>query len=131
MFSFLSFFQENPNAVLEDLEKPGVDEEPERVQLRYEDAYHYRRIFAPLVSAEAEYDKREKESQTQSVGHVRWDIGLNKKPQAYFMLPKFSEGSKHLHFCHSSHLLRFIKLAVLNLCIKLKNVLLVLAHSSS
>uniref|UniRef100_A0A915AFQ8 DNA helicase n=1 Tax=Parascaris univalens TaxID=6257 RepID=A0A915AFQ8_PARUN len=89
-------WKENPNAVLEDLEKPGVDEEPERVQLRYEDAYHYRRIFAPLVSAEAEYDKREKESQTQSVGHVRWDIGLNKKPQAYFMLPKFSEGSMKL-----------------------------------
>ncbi|VDM24474.1 unnamed protein product [Toxocara canis] len=89
-------WKENPSAVLEDLEKPGVDEEPERVQLRYEDAYHYRRIFAPLVSAEAEYDKREKESQTQSVGHVRWDVGLNRKPQAYFMLPKFSEGSMKL-----------------------------------
>ncbi|VDK45025.1 unnamed protein product [Anisakis simplex] len=89
-------WKENPNAVLEDLEKPGVDEEPERVQLRYEDAYHYRRIFAPLVSAEAEYDRREKESQTQNVGHVRWDVGLNKKPQAYFMLPKFSEGSMKL-----------------------------------
>ncbi|MFH4979451.1 hypothetical protein AB6A40_006160, partial [Gnathostoma spinigerum] len=62
-------WKENPQAVLDDLEKPGVDEEPERVQLRYEDAYHYRRIFAPLVAAEAEYDRRDKEAQTQSVGH--------------------------------------------------------------
>lgn len=78
---------------MEDLEKPGMDEEPVQVQLRYEDAYQYCRIFSPLVHAEAEYDRKAKESQTQSVGHVRWDIGLNKKLQAFFHLPKFSEGS--------------------------------------
>ena len=31
----LVFCQENPEAVLEDLEKPGVDEEPSTVLLRY------------------------------------------------------------------------------------------------
>lgn len=88
-----SIFQEDPKAVFEDLERPGMDEEPEHVQLKYEDAYQYKRVFEPLVKAEADYDRREKESQTQSVGHVRWDIGLNRKPQAFFQLPKFSEGS--------------------------------------
>lgn len=29
----------NPDACLEDLEKPGVDDEPQSVALKYEDAY--------------------------------------------------------------------------------------------
>ena len=29
----------NPDATLEDLEKPGVDDEPQTVALKYEDAY--------------------------------------------------------------------------------------------
>jgi regulator of nonsense transcripts 1 len=29
----------NPEATLEDLEKPGVDDEPQPVALKYEDAY--------------------------------------------------------------------------------------------
>lgn len=29
----------NPDATLEDLEKPGVDDEPQPVALKYEDAY--------------------------------------------------------------------------------------------
>ena len=56
--------QENPEAMLEDLEKPGVDEEPQQVLLRYEDAYQYQNIFGPLVKLEADYDKKLKESQT-------------------------------------------------------------------
>lgn len=55
--------QENPTATLEDLEKPGVDEEPQHVLLRYEDAYQYQNIFGPLVKLEADYDKKLKESQ--------------------------------------------------------------------
>jgi regulator of nonsense transcripts 1 len=31
----------NPEAVVEDLQKPGVDDEPNSVLLRYEDAYQY------------------------------------------------------------------------------------------
>ena len=31
----------SPKATLEDLEKPGVDDEPQPVALRYEDAYQY------------------------------------------------------------------------------------------
>lgn len=55
--------QDNPGATLEDLEKPGVDEEPQHVLLRYEDAYQYQNIFGPLVKLEADYDKKLKESQ--------------------------------------------------------------------
>lgn len=58
--------QDNPTATLEDLEKPGVDEEPQHVLLRYEDAYQYQNIFGPLVKLEADYDKKLKESQVIS-----------------------------------------------------------------
>ncbi|XP_023810022.1 regulator of nonsense transcripts 1 isoform X1 [Oryzias latipes] len=81
-------WKDNPTAALEDLEKPGVDEEPQHVLLRYEDAYQYQNIFGPLVKLEADYDKKLKESQTQDNITVRWDLGLNKKRIAYFTLPK-------------------------------------------
>ena len=55
-------WKSNPNAILEDLEKPGVDDEPQPVLLRYEDAYQYQNIFGPLVKLEADYDKKMKES---------------------------------------------------------------------
>lgn len=58
--------QDNPSATLEDLEKPGVDEEPQHVLLRYEDAYQYQNIFGPLVKLEADYDKKLKESQVSN-----------------------------------------------------------------
>lgn len=47
-----------PEAALEDLEKPGMDDEPQGVSLRYDDAYHYQNIFGPLVKMEADYDKQ-------------------------------------------------------------------------
>ncbi|KAL5479333.1 hypothetical protein EMCRGX_G022843 [Ephydatia muelleri] len=81
-------WRENPEATLEDLDKPGVDEEPTPVQLHYQDAYQYQHIFGPLVKLEADYDKRMKESQTQENIVVRWDIGLNKKRVAYFNFPR-------------------------------------------
>uniref|UniRef100_A0A8C7ZJX6 ATP-dependent helicase RENT1 n=1 Tax=Oryzias sinensis TaxID=183150 RepID=A0A8C7ZJX6_9TELE len=85
-------WKDNPTAALEDLEKPGVDEEPQHVLLRYEDAYQYQNIFGPLVKLEADYDKKLKESQTQDNITVRWDLGLNKKRIAYFTLPKTDSG---------------------------------------
>lgn len=56
-------WKDNGEATLEDLEKPGVDDEPHPVMLRYEDAYQYQNIFGPLVMMEADYDKKLKESQ--------------------------------------------------------------------
>ncbi|KAJ3043729.1 ATP-dependent helicase NAM7 [Rhizophlyctis rosea] len=87
---------ENRDASLEDLEKPGLDDEPAPVLLRYEDAYHYQNTFAPLVKMEADYDKQLKESQTQEDVVVRWDMGLNKKRLAYFQLPKLEQGDIRL-----------------------------------
>lgn len=99
-------WRDNASATLQDLEKPGIDDEPEPVALkygltshsdvdealnglcRYNDAYHYQNIFGPLVKIEADYDRRLKESQTQTDIVVRWDIGLNQKRIAYFTLPK-------------------------------------------
>eukprot|EP00854_Cymbomonas_tetramitiformis_P006173 gene6173-7402_t len=78
----------NPDASLEDLEKPGVDDEPQPVALRYEDAYQYQNVFGPLIKLEADYDKMMKESQSKDGITVRWDLGLNKKRVAYFLFPK-------------------------------------------
>ncbi|KAL2545371.1 Regulator of nonsense transcripts 1-like protein [Forsythia ovata] len=78
----------NPDATLEDLEKPGVDDEPQPVALKYEDAYQYQNVFAPLIKLEADYDKMMKESQSKDNITIRWDIGLNKKRVAYFVFPK-------------------------------------------
>nr|XP_009629282.1 regulator of nonsense transcripts 1 homolog [Nicotiana tomentosiformis] len=78
----------NPDATLADLEKPGVDDEPQPVGLKYEDAYQYQNVFAPLINLEADYDKMMKESQSKDNITVRWDIGLNKKRVAYFVFAK-------------------------------------------
>lgn len=90
-------WKDNPDAKLEDLEKPGVDEEPQQVLLRYEDAYQYQNIFGPLVKLEADYDKKLKESQTQDNIIVRWDVGLNKKRIAYFHFAKANDEMKLMH----------------------------------
>ena len=78
----------NIHAEFQDLEKPGVDEDPAAVLLRYQDGYQYQNIFGPLVKLEADYDKRLKESQTQDNIEARWDVGLNKKITAYFSMAK-------------------------------------------
>ncbi|XP_059487209.1 regulator of nonsense transcripts 1 [Neocloeon triangulifer] len=90
-------WKENAEATYQDLEKPGVDEEPQQVLLRYEDGYQYQNIFGPLVKLEADYDKRLKESQTQDNIEVRWDVGLNKKTIAYFTLAKTDGDMKLMH----------------------------------
>ncbi|BES94730.1 nonsense-mediated mRNA decay protein 1 [Nesidiocoris tenuis] len=90
-------WRDNADATFSDLEKPGVDEEPQQVLLRYEDGYQYQNIFGPLVKLEADYDKRLKESQTQDNVDVRWDVGLNKKIIAYFTLAKSDGDMKLMH----------------------------------
>lgn len=85
-------WKENSKATLQDLEKPGIDDEPVPVLLKYEDAYQYQNIFGPLVKIEADYDKKVKESQTQDGIVVRWDIGLNQKYLAYFKIKVLEAG---------------------------------------
>lgn len=88
-------WKSNPDATLEDLEKPGTDDEPNPVLQRYDDAYQYQNIFGPLVKLEADYDKRTKESQTQDGVSVRWYVGLNKKRIASFTFPKVQNPLAH------------------------------------
>ena len=66
------------------------------ISRRYEDAYQYQNIFGPLVKIEADYDKRLKESQTETNITVRWDVGLNQKRIAYFAMPKLESGEVRL-----------------------------------
>lgn len=78
-------WKSNPDATVEDLERPGIDDEPAPVQFVYEDAYHYQSIMGPLVQLEAEYDKRMKEAQTKEGIEVQWETGpVSKRPMAYF-----------------------------------------------
>ncbi|CAG0921359.1 unnamed protein product, partial [Notodromas monacha] len=90
-------WKDNPEALIEDLEKPGVDEEPQHVMLRYEDGYQYQNIFGPLVKLEADHDKKLKEAQTQENVDVKWDQGLNKKIIAYFRFSKSEGDMKLMH----------------------------------
>jgi hypothetical protein len=49
-----------------------------------------------LVKIEADYDKKLKESQTQTDVVVRWDVGLTQKRVAWFVLPKLESGEVRL-----------------------------------
>ena len=96
---------------MDTLQKPGIDEEPAQIQLRYclllllllfivyryTDAYQYQNILGPLVKLEADYDKKLKESQTQDGIIVRWDIGLNQKRLAYFNFSRQNGGTVAIH----------------------------------
>jgi regulator of nonsense transcripts 1 len=90
-------WKEHPEAIVEDLDRPGIDEEPEPVRLRYEDGNQYFNILNPLVALEADYDRKVKEAMNYAVSQVRWDVGLNKKVIASFNLPEFRDGSKSLN----------------------------------
>ncbi|CAL8129215.1 unnamed protein product [Orchesella dallaii] len=89
-------WKENQDASFQDLEKPGIEDEPQHVLLRYEDGYQYEQIFKPLIKLEAEYDKKLKESQKHDNVDVRWDVGLNKRTTAYFTLPSIGDSDLRL-----------------------------------
>ena len=78
-------WKENPQASLDDLNKPELaDDAPNPVLARYEDGYHYQNIFGPLVKLEADYDKQMKERLSQESVNVSWDRSLNDKHLATF-----------------------------------------------
>jgi regulator of nonsense transcripts 1 len=81
-------WREKASATLEDLEKPGVDDEPQHIMVQYEDTYQYQNIFGPLVKIKVDYDARLKVSQTQTDITVCWDLGLYRRRFAWFVLPK-------------------------------------------
>ncbi|PGH13544.1 hypothetical protein AJ80_06294 [Polytolypa hystricis UAMH7299] len=90
-------WKDNASATIEDLEQAtAVDDEPAPVLLRYDDAYQYQNVFGPLVKIEADYDRKLKEAQSQDNLIVRWDLGLNNKHLASFVLPKLELGDVKL-----------------------------------
>lgn len=90
-------WKEAPTATVADLEKgTGVDDDPHPVLLKYDDPYHYQNVFGPLVKMESDYDKKLKEAQSEDHLVVRWDMGLNNKHLASFILPKIESGDVKL-----------------------------------
>ncbi|EPX74570.1 uncharacterized protein SOCG_02053 [Schizosaccharomyces octosporus yFS286] len=89
-------WRKDSHATLEDLDKPIEDDSLPSVELRYKDAHEYQAILSPLIHAEAEYDKRLKESQTQKDVAVRWDQAINRRYTAWFLLPKLESGEIRL-----------------------------------
>lgn len=85
-------WKEHPSATVEDMDRPEIDDDPNPTLLRYDDAYHYQNIMAPLIMLEADTDKKNKESQGQHDVVVRWDVGLNMRKSAYFVIGKLGTG---------------------------------------
>ncbi|KAF6768494.1 hypothetical protein AHF37_08761 [Paragonimus kellicotti] len=97
-------WKENPETAVEDLEKPGTDEEVAPVVLRYESSEQYRRTFIPLVNIEAVYERKLKESLKLENVIVRREVGLNRKLFAYFRIPGANEGPE-LRIMHGDELI--------------------------
>ncbi|KAI6203022.1 hypothetical protein M3Y94_00508800 [Aphelenchoides besseyi] len=89
-------WKEFPDATVEDLDRPGLNAEPEHVRLRYEDGNQYFHVMAPLVQCEADYDRKMKEAISYPVTQVKWSVGINKKTTAAFTLPDFRDGNTKL-----------------------------------
>ncbi|KAM3441398.1 hypothetical protein MY4824_001522 [Beauveria thailandica] len=86
-----------PNATISDLDKgQTVDDDPDPVLLKYDDAFHYQHIFGPLVKMESDYDKKLKEAQSEDNLTVEWSQGLNNKHLATFNLRKIESGEVKL-----------------------------------
>lgn len=76
----------NPGGTLDDLTRAGQEEDLMATQLRYDDAFHYQAVFAPLVRLEADYDRSLKEAQVLESVAIRWDVGLNMRHIAWFLM---------------------------------------------
>ncbi|KER29190.1 hypothetical protein T265_04125 [Opisthorchis viverrini] len=97
-------WKENPQAAVEDLEKPGADREVSPVLLRYKSSLQYQMTFKPLVEIEAAYDQKVKESLKLENVVVRWETALNRKHVAYFRIPGANEGPE-LRIMHGDELI--------------------------
>ena len=66
---------------------------------RYDDAYQYQSIMAPLVRLEAEYDRQAREAQTQDNVAVRWDMALNKRRVSAIATTTLGHNILHVPAC--------------------------------
>ena len=91
-------WKENPAATIAMVQVIANEEdEPQPVQLRYNNAEHYEQTFIPLVKMESDYDKKLKEAQSEDDLKVVWETGrLNNKPLVSFQLRKIESGDVKL-----------------------------------
>ncbi|VDP91630.1 unnamed protein product [Echinostoma caproni] len=97
-------WKENPQAAVDDLNKPGTDNKVDPVLLRYSCTAEYCDTFVPLVKLEAEYDKKIKESLKLENVVIRWETALNRCHVAYFRVPGANEGPE-LRIMHGDELI--------------------------
>ena len=89
-------WRSNPQASLDDADKAITAElAMEPVTLSFDDAFHYQRVFEPLVDLEAEFDHKVKDSQSSLNVSVRWEVsGVSKKRLCYFMFTREEHEAK-------------------------------------
>ncbi|WFD03012.1 ATP-dependent RNA helicase [Malassezia obtusa] len=85
-------WRENERATIADLQTTQVEEELPPTQHSYQDGFEYQRIFSPLIAAEAEYDRKLRESQVQTGVVVRWDVTRPQRPVAWLEMPQLESG---------------------------------------
>lgn len=85
-------WRENERATVADLQTNHVEEAVAKTQQQYVDAYEYQKIYSPLITIEAEYDKKLRESQVQHGVVVRWDTTRPQRPIAWLQLPQLESG---------------------------------------
>lgn len=93
MMKLEDLWKNNPYATIEDIDDPNINQEVPQVLLRYDNGYEYQRCFGPLVLLEAEYDRKQTESQSQGNIIVSWDYGLSQRFTASFYTHSFDNPS--------------------------------------
>ena len=81
-------WRKDPKATMAESLSSVPELEPDSVPLRFQDAYEYQRVFAPLITLEAAYDKRLKESQSSQNVNIRWEQSVTKRRVGYFMFTR-------------------------------------------
>lgn len=91
-------WKDTPSATIMTLVVDGskMEDEPDPVLPKYEDAYQYQNIFGPLIKMESDYDRKLKEAQSEDHLTVHWDQGLNNKHFASFRLRQIESGDVKL-----------------------------------
>ena len=89
-------WRENERATLADVEQSHLEEELTKTLLQYDSPEQYQNILGSLVSVEAEYDKRLKESLVQHNVTVRWEETPGRRILVWLRLPQLESGELRL-----------------------------------
>eukprot|EP00520_Triparma_pacifica_P017561 CAMPEP_0118669890 /NCGR_PEP_ID=MMETSP0785-20121206/21150_1 /TAXON_ID=91992 /ORGANISM="Bolidomonas pacifica, Strain CCMP 1866" /LENGTH=1092 /DNA_ID=CAMNT_0006564619 /DNA_START=185 /DNA_END=3460 /DNA_ORIENTATION=- len=89
-------WKKQPDAGVEDLDRPDVmeEEEVQPIGLVWDDGYHYQNVMAPLIKMEADYDRSIKEALSEERVSLRWDKSLNGKHVVVFSFGRDTSESR-------------------------------------